>query len=458
MLFNSQAFLFAFLPLVLLLYFCFARVGRARLWLLIGASFIFYGYWEIRLVPLLAVSIGVNWLFARVTLKHKGRWPIPLGVALNLTLLGVFKYADFFADTLSALGGFEHARWNIILPLGISFFTFQQISYLIDVRRGSASSYRFDDYALYVSFFPQLIAGPIVRHDEIIHQFSASPLRDGVHERLSRGMTLFLIGIVKKAILADQLAKLVDPIYARAEAGQTIVMADAWLAAGGFGLQIYFDFSGYSDMAIGLALMFGLVLPVNFDAPYRATSIQEFWRRWHMTLSRFLRDYLYIPLGGSRHGVTRQLAAIMITMLLGGLWHGAGWTFVTWGGLHGAALAISRLWRLAGLGMPAVMAWLFTMIFVFVCWILFRAESFQAAVRILAALVGPFEGVALSTKQWVLLGVATAVAGFGVTSQKLVTERVVPHPILGAALAVGFAYMALHVGGKGAQEFIYFRF
>jgi D-alanyl-lipoteichoic acid acyltransferase DltB (MBOAT superfamily) len=458
MLFHSQTFIFVFLPLVLLLYYRFAGRARVRIGFLVFASFVFYGYWEIRLVPLLAASIVVNWLFARVAHLGKGRWPVAAGVALNLIVLGIFKYADFFADSLAALGAFDHARWNIILPLGISFFTFQQISYLIDLRRGAAPLYRFDEYALYVSFFPQLIAGPIVRHNEIIDQFAFSPLRDGMHERLARGLVLFLVGIVKKAILADRLAMFVDPIYARAEAGGALAMPDAWLAAGGFGLQIYFDFSGYSDMAIGLALMFGFVLPENFNAPYRATSIRAFWRRWHMTLSRFLRDYLYIPLGGSRHGWLRQGAAVMITMLLGGLWHGAGWTFVSWGGLHGLALAANQLWRRSGMAMPAALGWLLTMGFVFFCWILFRAETFGGAARLIEAFAGPLTGPALHPKHWVLLGIASAVALLGITSQRLVKEHLRPYPALGAGLAVGLAYMALHVGGKGAQEFIYFQF
>jgi len=458
MLFHSQSFIFVFLPLALGLYYWLAGRERLRIGVLVAASFVFYGYWEIRLVPLLAASIVVNWLLARIAHLAKGRWSIAAGVALNLFVLGVFKYADFFAGTLAELGLLQHARWNIILPLGISFFTFQQISYLIDLRRGAAPLYRFDDYALYVSFFPQLIAGPIVRHSEIVHQFAASPLRDGVHERLSKGLVLFLIGLAKKTIIADRLAMFVDPIYARAEAGAALAMSDAWLAAGGFGLQIYFDFSGYSDMAIGLALLFGLTLPENFNAPYRATSIREFWRRWHMTLSRFLRDYVYVPLGGSRLGPARQATALMGTMLLGGLWHGAGWTFVCWGGLHGLALAANHVWRRLGIALPVPVGWLLTMAFVFFTWILFRAETFGAAARIVEALSGPAGGPGLAVKHQVLLGIAAAIALLGMTGKKLVHDHLRPYPVLGAGLAVGLAYLALHVGGKGAQEFIYFQF
>ncbi len=242
---------------------------------------------------------------------------------------GPVQICRFFAGTITALTGDAHQGFNIILPLGISFFTFQQISYLVDLRRGQAPVYSLTDYALYVSFFPQLIAGPIVRHNQVIFQYAADPRRDGLEERLARGCTLLIIGMAKKMLLADGLADIADPLYA---AGGGVSAGEAWLAAVAFGGQIYFDFSGYSDMAIGLGLMFGIVLPANFDRPYAATSIRDFWRRWHMTLSGFLRDYLYIPLGGSRRGHIRQVGAILATMLLGGLWHGAGWTFIALGG------------------------------------------------------------------------------------------------------------------------------
>ncbi len=315
---------------------------------MVAASLVFYGWWDVRFVPLLVALTLANWLVVRAY----GRWRrdawLVGGVVMNLAVLGVCKYADFAADTLAELLGTAHHPFGIVLPLGISFFTFQKISYLVDLRRGDRHVYGLLEFAAFVTFFPQLIAGPLVRHNEIIPQFALPPRRPGVWENLSRGAALFLIGLAKKAAVADTVAQVCDPMFARVAAGAHPSLAEAWAAAGTYTLQIYFDFSGYSDMAIGLALMFGFRLPLNFAAPYRAASIREFWRRWHITLSRFLRDYLYIPLGGNRAGRARQAANVVATMLLGGLWHGAAWTFVAWGGLHGLALAANSAWDRAG--------------------------------------------------------------------------------------------------------------
>ncbi|MEE9209994.1 MAG: MBOAT family protein [Kiloniellales bacterium] len=460
MLFHSQLFLLVFLPLTLGLYYLFAERRALRTWTLILASVVFYGYWEPRLVPLLLGSVCVNWLFAWVFGRHPRAFLVGAGVALNLAVIGVFKYADFFADSLALLGLWQHERWNIILPLGISFFTFQQISYLVDLRRGDTPVYRFADYALYVMFFPQLIAGPIVRHNEIVFQYAASPLRDGLYERLSRGLVLFTVGLLKKVAVADNLALIAEPLYAAAADGRALSLAEGWAAAGAFGLQIYFDFSGYSDMAIGLGLMFGLRFPLNFNAPYRAASIRDFWRRWHMTLSRFLRDYLYIPLGGNRFGPARQIAAVLATMLLGGLWHGASWTFVVWGGLHGLALAVNLAWRRTGLRLPWGAGWALTMVFVFATWAVFRAETFGAALDIVTAMAGG-HGWSLDVqgvrKLWII-GVAALVAVFGPTSQSATLDMLAPRRLAAVAVAAGLVFVTLDVGGGDNGEFIYFQF
>ena len=464
MLFASQVFLIAFLPAVLGLYYVVAGRARLRVWLLIAASTVFYGYWDLRLVPLLAVSVGVNWLFARAMGEGRARWWVLVGIGLNLAVLGVFKYADFFADGLSALFGFEHRAWGIVLPLGISFFTFQQISYLVDRGRGRAPLYRLDDYALFVTFFPQLIAGPIVRHNEIIEQYGLHPLRPGFDERFSRGLTLLTIGLAKKTLLADQLALVADPLYAASAAGTALGTVEAWLAAVAFGFQIYFDFSGYSDMAIGLGLLFGFGLPLNFDAPYRAASIRDFWRRWHMTLSRFLRDYLYIPLGGSRHGAARTMIALMATMLLGGLWHGAAWTFVVWGGLHGLALAVQRVWGGFGIVLPRAVGWVLTTLVVFFAWVMFRADSFASAWSIWTAMAGLSNGEGVvafahvqSADLW-LIGLCAAVVLALPTSQRLALDRLRPSRLSAAAVGAALLYVTLLVGGGRAVEFIYFQF
>lgn len=460
MLFNSQLFLLVFLPLVLLAYYACAGNRVRREWLLILASLIFYGYWEFRLVPLLVSSVAVNWIFSRLFQRSGSGFIVGLGIALNLTIIGVFKYADFFAGSVAWLVGAEHEAWNIILPLGISFFTFQQISYLADRYRGTAPMYGFREYFLYVSFFPQLIAGPIVRHSEFIPQLAGAMDKGRLSENLSRGSALLIVGLAKKVLLADSAARIADPLFVAAAKG-SLSMVDAWMATAAFTLQIYFDFSGYSDMAIGLALMFGFTLPVNFNAPYRAVSIQDFWRRWHMTLSHFLRDYLYIPLGGNRFGPGRQAIAAIVTMFLGGLWHGAGWTFVAWGMWHGAGLAVNAVWRRFRIGSPLLLGWLLTMLFVMVSWVLFRAEDFGTAAGLIQSLFGG-SGLTLDASKYeispLLLVAAAAIAIAGPTSQDAVLQGRFDKRWVAAPAALAFVYLIIEVGSKAHPEFIYFQF
>ena len=296
-------------------------------------------------MPSIALNFALARALERLPRGSRARFALlTAGVGANLAAIGIFKYADFVGRSASALLGSEWIALTLTLPLGISFFTFQQIAFLVDAHREKASSRNLTEYALFVSFFPQLIAGPIVHHSEMLPQFRALR-RVGIEaENLAVGVTIFVLGLFKKVMLADRLSAFASPTFAAAEAGIAPFFADAWLSALAFSLQLYFDFSGYSDMAIGLGRMFGIKLPLNFDSPYKAASIVEFWRRWHMTLSRFLRDYLYIPLGGNRRGTTVRHVNLMITMLLGGLWHGAGWTFVLWGGLHGAMLVVNHGW------------------------------------------------------------------------------------------------------------------
>ncbi len=457
MLFNSQPFILIFLPVVLGLYYALANHRTARQVLIVVASMGFYGWWDMRFVPLLASLTIANWLVALWFGRTGARWIPIAGVIGNLAVLCLFKYADFLRGTILDLTSQPWQPWSLILPLGISFFVFQKISYLIDLRRGDKHIYGFLDFCMFVGFFPQLIAGPLVRHNEIIHQFQANPRGPAMWENLSRGFTLFIIGVTKKVAIADTLALSIDPLFAKATA---LSAAEAWTAAGGYTLQIYFDFSGYSDMALGLALMFGLRLPVNFDAPYRAVSIRDFWRRWHMTLSRFLRDYLYIPLGGSHCGPARQAANVIVTMLLGGLWHGAAWTFVVWGGLHGAALALSHLWEKAGLRMPAFLGWLLTLLFVMACWVLFRAPDFATAGDILAAMAfayGPGT-VKLSQDVWAAMLIGAAVALIGPTSQRAALDLLRPSPWIAVPVGLGLMYLVITIGGRLPNVFIYFQF
>lgn len=460
MLFNSQMFLVIFLPITVAVYYLLENRPNWRLRWLLLTSLVFYGYWDVRFLPLLLASVALNWLLANLYGK-RGHPVLPLaGVMANLVIIGIFKYANFFTGNVMQAAGGGFAPWDIVLPLGISFFTFQQISYLLDLRAGRAPVYPFQHYALYVTFFPQLIAGPIVRHNELIGQFGLAPLRDGQAERFSRGAVLFLCGLFKKVVLADHLAAIATPLFTLIAHGKGLTLAEAWVAAGGYTLQLYFDFSGYSDMAIGLGLLFGFTIPINFNAPYRAFSVRDFWRRWHITLSRFLRDYLYIPMGGNRFGPSRQMAALMVTMLLGGLWHGAGWTFVLWGGLHGVGLVVNHLWEKTGLRLPRGMAWLLTLLFVIFGWVLFRSATLSHAGIMMATMTG-WNGWSLAVHdvplRWSVLLFALP-ALFGPTSQQLALEKLQPRPVYAALAASLFFYLVLLIGDQGYSEFVYFQF
>jgi D-alanyl-lipoteichoic acid acyltransferase DltB (MBOAT superfamily) len=459
MLFNSQVFIVGFLPIVLVLYYAFAAHRVARQTVVVVASLAFYGWWDVRFVPLLAGLTVANWLIARWFGAWRAQWIPILGVALNLAVLGLFKYADFFRSSADALLGQQFHPWDLILPLGISFFVFQKISYLIDLRRGDRHIYSFLDFCMFVVFFPQLIAGPIVRHNEIIHQFSLDPRRSEMWENLSRGFVLFIIGVAKKVIFADTLAMVADPLFGKAST-TFLTASEAWVATAAYTLQIYFDFSGYSDMAIGLALMFGLRLPFNFNAPYRALSIRDFWRRWHMTLSRFLRDYLYIPLGGNRCGAVRQASNVIATMLLGGLWHGANWTFVAWGGLHGIALAVNHVWQNTGLRLPRPVAWAMTLLFVMGCWVLFRAADFTTARDILLAMLGRngIGHISLDREYVGALIGGAIVVWFFPTSQEAALTKLQPNRWFAMPAGVALAYLLLLIGGRLPNVFIYFQF
>lgn len=413
--FSSYTFVIFFLPAVLLGAIALMRWGtqRTRLLFLAGASLVFYAWWDWRFVGVLALSLVVNYIVGRALAGRPHLPTLVVGIAFNLLLLGYFKYADFFIESLNATTGINIATLGVVLPLGISFFTFQQIAYLVDVHRRQAVEHSFSHYLLFVTFFPQLIAGPIVHHKEMMPQFVAGWAGRVLPATFSQGLAIFIVGLFKKVMIADSISQFADPVFDAAAGGVAVPLLEAWGGVTAYSFQIYFDFSAYSDMAIGLGLMFGLRLPINFNSPYRATSIIDFWRRWHITLSRFLRDYLYIPLGGSRLGAGRRYANLAIVMLLGGLWHGAAWTFVIWGALHGAALALNHFWRRsvlgreshaeprspAGrlLGMPA------TFLFVTVAWVFFRAPDLDSAMILLSGMAG-LNGIVLPHTYFGYLG------------------------------------------------------
>lgn len=393
MLFNSYVFIFLFLPITLLIYFGLNKwkLIRASILWLIFASLVYYGWWNPKYVLLIVGSILFNdrigtWLIRnRETDRLKRKSLFIIGIFGDLLLLGYFKYTDFFISNLNYFSSSQVPLLHIALPAGISFFTFTQIAYLIDAYRRETEGYTLPLYALFVSFFPYLLAGPIIHHREMTTQYRQ--LRNKVldYRNITTGLYLFFIGLFKKVVIADSLAGWVSNGFDNAV---TLTMIEAWATSFSYTLQLYFDFSGYTDMALGSAKVFNIDLPINFNSPYRSLNIQEFWRRWHITLGRFVRDYIYIPLGGNRISEVRTCFNLMITFFLIGLWHGAGWTFVFWGCLHGGALVIHRLWRRLHIGMPRFLAWLMTFNFVNAAWIFFRAKSFGDAINVLKGMIG----------------------------------------------------------------------
>lgn len=403
MLFNSLEFIFLYLPVALTVFAWLAHRGNpipAVLWLAL-ASYVFYGWTEPPLVALLAASTAFNYGTGLVILRARNRGlPIlayaamAFGVAGNLLLLGYFKYADFFMGVTAELTGNSWTAAKVALPIGISFFTFTQIAFLVDAARGEVRSMRLGDYFLFVSYFPHLVAGPILHHKDMIPQFAAASSRSLCLEPIATGLSIFAVGLFKKTILADNVAPIADRAFKIAAENGVLEASDAWVGALAYTMQIYFDFSGYSDMAVGLSLMFGIKLPINFNSPYKSTSIIDFWTRWHITLSQFLRDYLYIPLGGNRRGTARRYVNLMLTMLLGGLWHGAGWTFVVWGAVHGVYLAINHAMRrvrplqACESAFSLLVKRLCVFVAVVIAWVFFRADTLGTAGAMLKAMAG----------------------------------------------------------------------
>jgi alginate O-acetyltransferase complex protein AlgI len=456
--FSSLLFLLGFLPVSLALDQLVRRyLPSRRVPFLVALSFTFYAWWDVRLAPLLACSIAMNWLAAELFVRTGQRRVIPIAITLDLLLLGAFKYLDFVFGSLAVVLDVSAPRYELALPIGISFFTFQHVMYLMDLRDGRAGRVGLLRYALYVAFFPRVIAGPLVRPSEFMPDVEHWTCAIDEAERLARGFLLLIAGLAKKVFIADPLGALVNPVYAAADAGASPTVAEAWQAALGYTFQLYLDFSGYTDMALGIALLFGIVLPQNFNAPYRADSIQDFWRRWHITLSLFLRDYLYIRMGGSRHGLARQLLALFATMALGGLWHGAGWTFVAWGSAHGLALCAHLLWRKAGLAMPAVLGMVCTFSFVALAWVLFRAPNFATALAIYKGLFGVAPQGATSPSFWPLIAVAAVLALVGPTSWDAV-QRVPPARWVGVAASLLLVAVLLKVGDDANFAFLYAQF
>lgn len=439
--------------------------------MLAAVSLLFFICGGLHSLPHLLASIGGNYVLGRGILRYgdgagagmrKGL--LAGGIVFNVLFLGIFKYADFFATNIGLLTPSGIAPLGLVMPLAISFYTFQQIAYLVDCYRGDAVKSSFLDYCLFVTFFPQLIAGPILRQRELMPQFGPTSHTAIDYRNLSIGLAIFSLGLVKRVVFADTFGLWADAGFS---AGATHTFVEAWISSLSYTFQIYFDFSGYTDMAIGSAYFFNIRLPFNFDSPYKALSIQDFWRRWHITLSRFLRDYIYIPLGGNRRVEARVYSNILITFLIGGLWHGAGWTFLLWGALHGVASIIQRLWHRWGLRLPKVLAWLITFNFINFAWVFFRAESLRDALEVIKAMCGltVFSGGALfehiSGKQqnftWLIL-VVSVVTVFFMKNTNSIPDRFVP---TGWRLAYQVAVILtglLFLNSMMPSEFIYFDF
>lgn len=470
MLFNSYEFILLYLPITLIVYYQLAKriSNSAAKNFLIFASLCFYSYWDIRNLPILLTSILVNYLFGHFISKNRSKIILTAGIAFNLLFLGYFKYTDFILQNLNSLVGTAFELQSIVLPLGVSFFTFTQTAYLVDVYRGETKEYTKSDYLLFVTIFPHLIAGPILYHKDMIPQFSIAYNYKINYKNLTYGIVWFTIGLFKKVVIADKLAIWANQIFNNTS---NLTMLDAWGGSLAYSLQLYFDFSGYSEMAIGLGLLFNYNLPLNFNLPYRATSIIDFWRRWHMTLSAFLKNYLYIPLGGNRNG--NHMRNILITMFLGGLWHGAGWTFIFWGVLHGIFICINHLWRKSKIVLPKFLCWLLTFNAVNIAWIFFRANSFESAMNIVKAMfdlnklivphskgLGKYievfsngQDILFSIRDFGIIILCTIISTL-VLNKKII-EKINPY-ISAIVFSIVFVYAFFKIGQ--ISEFLYFQF
>jgi alginate O-acetyltransferase complex protein AlgI len=467
MLFNSYEFLFLFLPLFLFVYYAVCRTNGTRLFVLAVFSYVFYGWWDWRFTCLMLVSTVVDYVaglrISRAGKQQTKRFWLLVSVLCNLSLLGFFKYWDFLAGTLNSLlfawepGLADIPLFNVLLPVGISFYTFQSMSYSIDIYRQDAKPAKnFISFASYVSMFPQLVAGPIVRYNEIATQLV---VRTHTWHKAALGIRYFVLGLGKKVILADGAAALADAVFSGGGHGFT----DSWVGVTAYAVQIYFDFSGYSDMAVGLGYMLGFKFPQNFNSPYKASSITDFWRRWHISLSTWLRDYLYIPLGGNRKGHSRTYMNLMITMLLGGLWHGASWNFVLWGLYHGLLLSAERVFGryLTPRFLPLFVRRTLTFLLVLFGWVLFRASNLRAAIDVYAGLVGSKGGWRLTFSvhefrySFIALAVALVLVFCAKNSHEL-REHITWWTLLNTAVLFMVCVIVLLV--NTSSPFLYFQF
>lgn len=453
MLFSSVSFMFLFAPIVVGMNCLLQMNGKSNAWWLITASVIYYGLAQINALPVFLISVGVNFLLSR-HIEKKGM--LFFGVVFNLLFLGYFKYTNFLIDNVNSFFKTDFEAVKMLLPLGISFFTFVQIAYLVDLTRGTAKKMSFSEYLLFVSFFPQISAGPIVSYAKMIPQYHSTENRLS-WQKAYAALILFIIGFTKKK-LADNYAFFANELF---DGGKNS-FAWAWLGTIGYTFQLYFDFSGYCDMGMAVAKMLNISLPVNFDSPYKANSIQDFWRRWHITLSLWLRDYLYIPLGGSRKGLARTVLNYFIVFLLGGFWHGAGWTFVVWGAMHGTALGIHRVWKMLNRPLPKIFGVVLTFLFVHLTWVFFRSQNIEQGMSVVSAMFSPTD---LSLPKWgyirkyVFQCFGGMVCVFAAPNSMQIFESVnAGKKIFYFALCLIFLGLFLTVQANSSPAFLYFKF
>lgn len=472
MLFNSYEFIFLFLPFTFFIYFYLnkQRLTEAGKGFLVAMSLVFYSWWNLAYLPLILLSmifnysIGVSLTKDASSVRISKKQLLVIGIFGNLSALGYFKYADFFIDNINGLLGSHIAALNLLLPLAISFFTFQQIAYLVDSYKGDTKEYDFLNYAVFVTFFPQLIAGPIVHHREMMPQFAGAKNKIINYRNIALGSFIFSMGLFKKVVVADTLAIWATNGFDHKE---ILTFVEAWATSLSYTFQLYYDFSGYTDMAIGLALLFNIRLSVNFNSPYKALTIQDFWRRWHITLSRFLKDYVYIPLGGSRATSLTIYRNILITFFIGGIWHGAGWTFIVWGLLHGVALVVHRIWSRYNIRLYAIAAWLVTFNFINFSWIFFRAQEFEDAIKVLEGMAG-FHGVGNSNllnklgssfmDDFLLVSVVFVMAFLLIFSKNSMERLAAFRPSAGYAAFTALLFIAALANFQKISEFLYFNF
>jgi len=458
LLFNSYAFIFVFLPLVFFVYFFLnkKRLSNLAKAFLVSASLFFYAYWSVYYLPILLGGIVFNFLVSKFLAKHQSKAILIFGIVCNLALLGYFKYADFLISNLNAIANTNLSLLHIALPLALSFVTFQQIAYLVDSYNKQTKENSFLNYCLFITFFPQLIAGPIVHHKEMMPQFANKFNLIKNYKFIALGLFVFSMGLFKKSVVADTFS-----IFANAgfDVEGNLTFLQAWATSLSYTFQLYFDFSGYCDMAIGLALLFNIRLPINFNSPYKALNIQDFWHRWHITLSRFLRDYIYIPLGGNRGGQSRTYLNLFLVFLIGGLWHGAAWTFVVWGALHGVAIVIHRCWQKLNFKLNKIIAWIITFNFVNFTWIFFRAKSFEDAMKVIRGMFfGEFK-IDVNYLEIFFVVLAFLVVLLFKNSMQMAFDKKFKFTIWQIFATSFFLFISiLAIRLNNASEFLYFRF